>query len=99
MLIEKTNLDLRNELALWRRLARMQARVIDDLRAARETPPWVHRRIDETARAIAPYTQADILRVDAVLHPDGKCTCCGEGQCEWCIKHPDPEDPIDSVEK
>jgi chromosome segregation ATPase len=23
----------------------------------------------------------------ASLHPDGKCTCGGEGTCEWCQKH------------
>lgn len=23
------------------------------------------------------------------LHPCGKCTCCGEGRCEWCRRHPE----------
>lgn len=21
---------------------------------------------------------------DALMHPNGRCTCCGEGRCEWC---------------
>ena len=92
MLQEKTNLDLQNELALWRRLARMRARQVDDLQCGRKTPEWIIRRISETERAIVPYTQMDILRTNTVLHPDGQCTCCGEGRCEWCLKHPDPDE-------
>lgn len=26
------------------------------------------------------------------LHPTGRCTCGGEGRCDWCKAHPDPED-------
>lgn len=21
------------------------------------------------------------------MHPDGRCTCSGEGRCEWCRTH------------
>ncbi len=24
---------------------------------------------------------------DEALHPDGRCTCAGEGECEWCTIH------------
>jgi hypothetical protein len=24
---------------------------------------------------------------DATLHPSGRCTCAGEGSCEWCKTH------------
>ncbi len=24
-------------------------------------------------------------RLDAALHPTGRCTCAGEGTCEWCV--------------
>lgn len=24
------------------------------------------------------------LRASAILHPDGRCTCCGEGTCQFC---------------
>lgn len=26
-------------------------------------------------------------QVDATLHPTGRCTCAGEGECEWCQSH------------
>lgn len=26
------------------------------------------------------------------LHPTGRCTCFGEGRCEWCLKTPSPTD-------
>ena len=25
-------------------------------------------------------------RAQAALHPNGQCTCAGEGRCEWCVK-------------
>lgn len=30
-------------------------------------------------------TERLVLNVDASLHPAGRCTCAGEGQCEWCV--------------
>ena len=24
------------------------------------------------------------------LHPTGRCTCAGEGRCEWCRKYEEP---------
>jgi hypothetical protein len=35
-----------------------------------------------------PYPPAEaLLPADAVLHPNGRCTCAGEGTCEtWCRK-------------
>lgn len=98
MLTEKSNLDLQNELALTQRLCRMQARIILNLRNGRDTPDWVHRRIEQTETALVPYRQAAILRVAEFLHPNGRCTCCGEGRCEWCLRHPDPGGEDDAVE-
>lgn len=25
------------------------------------------------------------MAIDDVLHPTGRCTCAGEGTCEWCL--------------
>jgi hypothetical protein len=30
---------------------------------------------------------AESKRVSDLLHPDGRCTCAGEGTCEWCRTH------------
>jgi hypothetical protein len=30
---------------------------------------------------------AGALAADPVLHPNGHCTCAGEGRCEWCVWH------------
>lgn len=27
------------------------------------------------------------------LHPTGRCSCGGGGECAWCLAHPEPEDP------
>jgi predicted transcriptional regulator len=34
-------------------------------------------------RAIRVATRS--IEADAVFHPFGRCRCCGEGRCEWCI--------------
>lgn len=25
-----------------------------------------------------------LIDVDKMLHPNGRCRCCGEGTCGWC---------------
>lgn len=37
----------------------------------------------EPADAVAADRARD-AEIDAALHPNGRCTCAGEGQCEWC---------------
>lgn len=36
-----------------------------------------------------------IEAADAVLHPTGRCTCAGEGHCEWCRWRADGEPALD----
>ena len=36
---------------------------------------------DEAFETISPEA---IAQMDAVLHPNGRCTCYGEGTCDWC---------------
>ena len=26
-----------------------------------------------------------------LLHPNGRCTCFGEGKCEWCVRTAEKE--------
>lgn len=40
--------------------------------------------------AVAPL--AGLTAEPDPLHPTGRCTCGGEGRCDWCKAHPDPED-------
>lgn len=38
------------------------------------------------ARARAEYRRS-LLRAADALHPTGRCTCGGQGECEWCMSH------------
>ena len=32
-----------------------------------------------------PLSPEQRVLIDGVLHPTGRCTCCGEGTCAWCL--------------
>lgn len=56
-----------------------------------DPPPTLpNRTVDGTQRLYEPpigLTPADgdmAERAEALLHPTGRCTCHGEGECEWC---------------
>lgn len=58
---------------------------------SREAGPVDFKRAGELNRirrrplyAATPEQRAEALRVDALLHPAGRCTCGGERTCEWC---------------
>jgi len=42
------------------------------------------RRIAELKARLTPERLARAHAVDAELHAGGRCTCGGEGQCDWC---------------
>lgn len=33
------------------------------------------------------FSEQQRTATDAVFHPTGRCTCAGEGACEWCQSH------------
>ncbi|MBZ4371498.1 hypothetical protein [Corallococcus sp. AS-1-6] len=58
------------------------------LRRAQEGRPTLPQRIDSSlaklGHELTPMGRLMASEVDAMLHPSGRCTCAGEGQCEWC---------------
>ncbi|MBN9687102.1 hypothetical protein [Corallococcus sp. NCRR] len=58
------------------------------LRRAQEGRPTLPQRIDASlaklGHELTPTGRLVASEVDAMLHPSGRCTCAGEGQCEWC---------------
>lgn len=33
---------------------------------------------------LEPLDLSQLVKVDAILHPHGRCRCCGEGRCDFC---------------
>ncbi|WP_304504107.1 hypothetical protein [Corallococcus sp. EGB] len=66
----------------------VSANVARVLRRAQEGRPSLPERIDSSlaklGHELTPTGRLVASEVDAMLHPSGRCTCAGEGQCEWC---------------
>ncbi|MFP2897828.1 hypothetical protein [Corallococcus sp. 4LFB] len=64
------------------------ANVARVLRRAQEGRPTLPERIDaslaKVGHELTPTGRLVASEVDAMLHPSGRCTCAGEGLCEWC---------------
>jgi hypothetical protein len=62
MLRDRSKEDLERELAYWKRLAKLQDRVISAYRAGRKPADSIHEQIVKVKAALEPYIEAAALR-------------------------------------
>jgi len=66
------------------------ARIEQDRRLLAERDAEIERlksRLRAVSKKDRPkITPEERARIDAILHPNGRCTCAGEGRCDWCVK-------------
>lgn len=63
------------DVAVW---AADRARTAERRRVKKEPPPV--RKVPRPGRILEEFAS---VQPDP-LHPTGRCTCAGEGRCEWC---------------
>lgn len=82
------------ECAQWQRACEAEQALAEGLRQInkwQERAANLERRLAEVTREREALKRAwDAHRFGAdPLHPNGRCTCCGEGKCEWCKRGTD----------
>ena len=58
---------------------------------------WLCADVDACVHRCREQHRQSLLRAAEALHPTGRCTCGGEGQCEWCSR-PCPACGVPTIE-